>query len=103
MQHNCEKLIAMIYDWRKIEDLKKASIFDLTDDLALIRKCTCLPSLEMTDSKEYIAKMTESTRVGDFEAFAYETRDEELAEHLKMTFSEYYEKLRKLPEGAFWE
>ena len=93
----------MIYDWRKIEDLTKASIFDLTDDIELIRECICLPSFEMKDRQEYINQMTESTRVGNYEAFAYETRDEEFVEHLKVVFKDYYDALDQLPEGAFWE
>lgn len=93
----------MIYDWRKIEDLTKATIFDLTDDINLIRECICLPSFEMKDKQEYIDEITESTRIGDFEAFAHETRDKEFVEHLKTVFKDYYDKLKQLPEGAFWE
>ena len=93
----------MIYDWRKIEDLTKASIFDLTDDIELIRECICLPSFEMKDRQEYINHMTESIRVGNFETFAYETRDEEFVEHLKVVFKDYYDALDQLREGAFWE
>lgn len=93
----------MIYDWRKIEDLTKASIFDLTDDIELIRECICLPSFEMKDRQEYIDEMTESTRVGDFEAFAHETQDEEFVKYLGIVFKDYYDKLNQLSEGAFWE
>jgi len=93
----------MIYDWRKIEDLTKASIFDLTDDIELIRECICLPSFEMKDRKEYIKEMTGNTRISDFEAFALETRDEEFAKHLKIVFKDYYDKLNHLPEGVFLE
>lgn len=93
----------MIYDWRNIKDLTKASIFDLTDDIELIRECICLPTFEMKDRKEYLDQLTESSRVSDFEAFAHETHDEDFVRHLKVVFSEYYEKLNQLPEGAFWE
>jgi hypothetical protein len=93
----------MIYDWRKIEDLTKASIFDLTDDIELIRECICLPSFEMEDRQKYIDKMTENTRVSDFEAFALETHDEEFVGQLKIVFKDYYEKLNDLPEGVYLE
>lgn len=93
----------MINDWRNIEDLTKASIFDLTDDIELIRECICLHSFEMKDQQNYINKMTESTRVSDFEAFAYETKDQEFANHLSIVFKDFYDKLNKLPEGASWE
>lgn len=93
----------MIYDWRKIEDLSKASIFDLTDDIELIRECIGYSFFEMKDRQEYINQMTESTRVSDFEAFAYETRDDDLTKHLKVVFNDYYDKLNLLSEGAFWE
>ena len=93
----------MIYDWHKIIDLSKASIFDLTDDIELIRECIGLPSFEIIDRQNYIAQMTESIRVSDFEAFAYETRDDEFVKKLKVVFKNYYDKLNQLPEGAFWE
>lgn len=93
----------MIYNWRKIEDLTKASIFDLTDDVELIRKCICIPSFEMKDRQEYIDEMTISTRINDFESFAYETRDKEFVQHLNHIFKDYYDNLNKLPEGSFWE
>ena len=93
----------MIYDWRKIEDLTKASIFDLTDDIELIRECIGFSFFEMKDQQDYIEQMTESMRVGNFEAFAYETRDEEFAEHLKVVCKDYYDALNQLREGAFWE
>ena len=93
----------MIYDWHKIEDLKKASIFDLTDDIELIRECICLSSFEMKDRQEYIDEMTESTRISDFEAFCQETEDWDFLKHLHVVFKDYYDRINQLPEGASWE
>ena len=93
----------MNYDWHKIKDLTKASIFDLTDDIELIRKCICLSSFEMKDRQEYIDEMSENTRIDDFEAFAHETNDLDFLKHLHIVFKDQYDKLNQLPEGAFWE
>lgn len=93
----------MIYDWRKINDLTKASIFDLTDDIELIRKCICIPDFEMKDKERYTNALEEVGRISDFEAFAQEICDEEFLKHLKVVFKDFYDKLDQLPEGAFWE
>lgn len=93
----------MIYDWRKIEDLTKASIFDLTDDIELIRECICIPSFEMDSRKEYIDSLEEIDRINDFESFAQITGDEDFYKHLHLVFKDFYNQLSQLPEGASWE
>lgn len=43
----------MNFDWRKL-DLKKSCIFDLTDDIDMIRQCTADPCIELEDRDEYL-------------------------------------------------
>lgn len=93
----------MIYDWHNIEDLSEASIFDLTDDIELIRECICIPSFEMKNKMEYINSMEEVDRISDFESFAQITGDEEFLLHIRMVFKDFYDQLNQLPEGASWE
>lgn len=93
----------MIYDWRKIEDLTKASIFDLTDDIELIRECICIPSFEMYSRKEYIDSLEEIDRINDFESFAQITGDKDFLKHIHLVFKDFYNQLGQLPEGASWE
>ena len=44
----------MNFDWRKL-DLKKSCIFDLTDDIEMIRQCTADPCIELEDRDEYLS------------------------------------------------
>lgn len=99
----------MIYDWRNIKDLRKASIFDLTDDIEIIRECTCLgDEIGMEDRAKYEKELNNGnfSRVDDFEAFSLYLNDgerEEFIHALKSAFSDIYEKLNTLPNGACWE
>ena len=95
-------LRSMIYDWRNIKDWNEASIFDLTDDIELIRKCICDDSFEMKDKDDYMngRYWMEGGREYDFERFAVETHDDELMEHLHVVFADFYEMIENLPEGV---
>lgn len=94
----------MIFDWRNIEDLRKASIFDLTDDIEIIRECTCLPELTMADRERYERELDDAGRADDYEAFSYYIGfDEEFKKAVHTAFSDIYEKINTLPEGKYWE
>ena len=94
----------MIYDWHNIKDLRKASIFNLTDDIEIIRECTCLPDLTMADRERYESELDDAGRVGDYEAFNHFIGfDEEFKKAVHAAFSDLYQKINTLPEGKFWE
>lgn len=94
----------MIYDWRNIKDLRKASIFDLTDDIEIIRECTCLPDLTMADKERFERDLDDAGRADDFEAFSHHIKDgDEFIKAVYAAFSDLYEKINTLPEGKFWE
>lgn len=92
----------MIYDWHNIKDWDNASIFDLTDDIEIIRRCIDNDSFEMKDKDDYLNYnyWREGAREWDFERFAMVTRDEELMKHIHVVFAEYYEMIANLPEGV---
>jgi len=94
----------MIYDWRNIKDLRKASIFDLTDDIEIIRECTCLLDLTMADRERFERDLDDAGRADDFEAFSHHIKDgDEFIKAVYAAFSDLYEKINTLPEGKFWE
>lgn len=94
----------MIFDWHNIKDLRKASIFDLTDDIEIIRECTYLPNLTMADKERYESELNDAGRAGDYEAFNVVIGfDDEFMEAVYAAFSDFYRKLETLPEGKFFE
>ena len=94
----------MIYDWRNIKDLRKASIFDLTDDIEIIRECTCLHDITMEDRASYESELDDALRTDAYEAFShFIDSDDEFIKAVYATFSDYYKELETLPEGTFWE
>lgn len=97
----------MIYDWRNIEDLRKVSIFDLTDDIEIIRKCTCLGDEISMDKREWYEKELDNgnfSRVDDFEAFNVRALrgDEDFVQAIREAFPEEYKEI-ELSEGVGWE
>ena len=94
----------MIFDWRNIEDLRKASIFDLTDDIEIIRECTYLPNITLADRERYESELDDGARLDDYSAFSYCIEDvDAFNKAVEAAFSDYLQKLHTLPEGKFFE
>ena len=56
----------MKYDWKHIKDLRKASIFDLTDDIEVVRDCTGNPYITIDQKEDYEKCLGEWERVVTF-------------------------------------
>ncbi len=93
----------MIYDWRNIKDLRKASIFDLTDDIKVIRECTACPNITMDQREEYEEILGEWERVVTFCMFYREGQDKEFLKALKEAFPIVFKEHPELPDNVFWE
>lgn len=76
----------MNFDWRKL-DLKKSCIFDLTDDIEMIRQCTCRRTITLEDREEYLSDGGSlhyiPCAMGDF---AHYSGDKELEAELNRIF-----------------
>lgn len=92
----------MNFDWRKL-DLRKANIFDLTDDIELIRLSTADPCIELDDRDEYVRKARKNKIPIDMASFAYWVKDKELEAQLDKIFAKEFEEEETLPEGVGWE
>lgn len=75
----------MNFDWKKI-DLKNACIFDLTDDIKLIRKVVCDRTITLKDKDIYISEYSQMLIACDMHTFAYETGNSELIKELEIIF-----------------
>lgn len=86
----------MNFDWKKL-DLKNASIFDLTDDIELIRKCTCMRSITLNDKDEYLNNGGPLHYIpGDMDTFAIEVKDAELSAELRRIFAKEFKEIAAL-------
>lgn len=81
----------MNFDWRKL-DLRKANIFDLTDDIEMIRQCTILRYLTLEDREEYVSDATLYEIAVAMRTFAQLVKDEDLLSELRSIFSNEYAK-----------
>ena len=81
----------MNFDWRKL-DLKKSCIFDLTDDIDMIRQCTILRYLTLEDREEYVTDATLYEIAVAMRTFAQIVKDEDLLSELRNIFSNEYAK-----------
>ena len=75
----------MNYDWKKL-DLKNACIFDLTDDIAVIRVVLCDDEIKLKDKDIYKSDWSQMHIACDMHTFAYETGNSELIKELKKIF-----------------
>ena len=81
----------MNYDWKNIE-LKNACIFDLTDDIELIREVLCDDEITLKDKDTYKSEWSQMHIACDMHEFAEQIEDEKLIEELDKIFkSEYAE------------
>ena len=93
----------MNFDWRKL-DLRKANIFDLTDDIELIHQCGCGLWIESVDDRdEYVRKARKNKIPIDMASFAYWVKDKELEAQRDKIFAKEFEEEETLPEGVGWE
>lgn len=88
----------MNFDWKNI-DLKTASIFDLTDDIELIRKSIDCSDFSLEDKDEFIKNLTDDDRFRHLIDFAYFTNDDKLEKAAIKTFPiEYANKMATYTE-----
>lgn len=93
----------MNFDWREL-DLRKANIFDLTDDIELIHQCGCGLWIESVDDRdEYVWKNSPYYIACDMISYAYLVKEDELHAELEKIFAKEIEEHQKLPEGVGWE
>ena len=92
----------MNFDWRKL-DLRKANIFDLTDDIELIRLSTADPCIELDDRDEYVRKARKNEIPMDMRSFAYWVEDKDLYAELHKIFAKEIEEELTPPPGTGWE
>lgn len=85
----------MNFDWKNI-DLKNASIFDLTDDLELIKICIFDGNFIIDDKKEYLKNLDDKERFESMSEFAYRTKDVELEQVVGKTFPEELKKFQAI-------
>lgn len=94
----------MKYDWKN-KDLRKVTVFDLTDDIEIIRGCTNCPSYTLDSREEhaaYLNKCDEYFRVLEFCMLYQEDCNKEFLEELKKTFPTTFQENPALP-NVFWE
>ena len=79
----------MNFDWKKI-DLKNACIFDLTNDIKIIRKVLCDDEIKLKDKNIYKSEWSQMRIACDMHTFAYETGNSELIKELEKVFKAEY-------------
>ena len=93
----------MNFDWKNL-DLRKANIFDLTDDIELIHQCGCGLWIESVDDRDEYVRETGRIRIARaMITFARLVNDDELHAELEKIFSKEIEEDQTLPEGVGWE
>ena len=92
----------MNFDWKNL-DLRKANIFDLTDDIELIRLSTADPCIELDDRDEYVREESLYYIACAMITFARLVNDDELHAELEKIFSKEIEERMTLPECVGWE
>ena len=81
----------MNYDWKNI-DLKNACIFDLTDDITIIRKVVCDRTITLKDKDIYISEYSQMRIACDMLDFAERIKDQQLINELEKVFKAEYDK-----------
>ena len=79
----------MNYDWKNI-DLKNACIFDLTDNIKLIRKVVCDRTITLKDKDIYINEYSQIRIACDMLDFAERIKDQQLVNELEKIFKAEY-------------
>jgi hypothetical protein len=79
----------MNFDWKNI-DLKNACIFDLTDDIAVIREVLYNDRITLKDKDIYKSKWSQTRIACDMHTYAHEIDDLELVKELEKVFETEY-------------
>ena len=79
----------MNYDWKNM-DLKNACIFDLTDDIKLIRKVVCDRTITLKDKDFYKKDWSQLNIACDMHEFAEQINDQKLVKKLEKIFKAEY-------------
>lgn len=79
----------MNFDWKNI-DLKNACIFDLTDDIELIRDMLDNEAITLKDKDIYKSKRSQMRIACDMLDFAERIKDHQLANNLESIFEVEY-------------
>lgn len=79
----------MNFDWKNI-DLKNACIFDLTDDIELIRDMLDNESITLKDKDIYKSKRSQIRIACDMHDFAERIKDQKLVNKLESIFEAEY-------------
>ncbi|MBP1673378.1 MAG: hypothetical protein H6Q25_1193 [Bacteroidetes bacterium] len=85
----------MNYDWKNM-DLKNACIFDLTDDIELIRDIVCDDSINLEDKELYLSESHSILIACEMHDFATRINDQDLVNALEEVFSKEYAKERSM-------
>lgn len=79
----------MNFDWKNI-DLRNACIFDLTDDIELIRKVTCDRAITLKDKDAYKMEWDQMQHACEMHDFAERIKDQPLINKLEKIFKAEY-------------
>jgi len=79
----------MNYDWKNI-DLKNACIFDLTDDITIIRKVVCDKTITLKDKDIYKSEWSQLNIACNMHEFAEQINDQKLVKELEKIFKAEY-------------
>jgi alanine dehydrogenase len=80
----------MNYDWKNI-DLKNACIFDLTDDIQVIREVLSDDEITLKDKDIYKSEWSHIRIACDMLTYAHEIADLELVKELEKVFKAEYD------------
>lgn len=79
----------MNYDWKNM-DLKNACIFDLTDDIKIIREVTCDDEIKLKDKNIYKSESHPNLIACEMHDFATRIKDQDLVNALEKVFKAEY-------------
>jgi hypothetical protein len=79
----------MNYDWKNM-DLKNACIFDLTDDIAVIREVLDNDRITLKEKNIYKSKWSQIHIACDMHVFAEQINDQKLVKELEKIFKAEY-------------
>ena len=85
----------MNYDWKNI-DLKNACIFDLTDDIELIREVLCDDEIKLKDKNIYTSESHPNLIACEMHDFATRIKDQDLVNALEKVFAKEFAKERAM-------
>lgn len=85
----------MNFDWKNI-DLKNACIFDLTDDIELIRDVICDETFTINDKESYLKESHPTLIACEMHDFATRIKDQDLVDALEKVFTKEYAEERAM-------